>query len=280
MDVSERGGCLKFSYHFFGLAEASFLVEINNQKSATNGSILWAQYIPQSTGWTEAQIHIPKQNDHFYIVFKAHLNPKYKHIIGLDDIIYSSYPCKPLQGAKNDFESKNEIYTLDGATIATGGKPINDHTTNSAHGHFALSSSKNPSTVIASIENLTYSSTKSEYYNCLKFYYQFIAHKFDNDADSYLDVSVTNMTYVHKRIHVKEIFSENFENEWQLFLINIPITKRASTNANLTISMNTFHSTQIAIDDILIEDRPCQENYDCDFESGMFAEKFTQEKVL
>ena len=272
----ERGGCLKFGYHFFGLAKASFFVAVNNVQSDTNGTILWTRNVPQSTGWAQAQVHIPKQSSPFYVIFKAHLDPQYKDIIGLDDISYFSFPCYGIV-AKNDFESENQVYTMDGTTIATGGKPIRDHTTNSNFGHFALSSSKNPSTLKASIKNLTYSFTSSEYLNCVKFYYQFIADKSDNDVDSYLDVNVTDMVYGNKRIRLETVISDGLERQWQLLSINIPSSKRAK-DSNLTISMNTFHGTQIGIDDISVEDRACQDEYDCDFESGMFAGKFPRKK--
>ena len=267
INAAEKGGCFKFAYHFFGLSKASFFVAVNNDKNDANATILWEKNIPQSTGWAQGQVVIPKQSDKFYILFKAHLDSKYQDIVGIDDVSFSPYPCYSRVGM-NDFESLNQIYNTDGVTIATGGKPVNDHTTNTARGHFALSKDKNPSTLSVNVKNLTYSFTSSENTNCLKFYYQFIADKSSGDTESYIDVNVTDSIYNNKRIRIEPVIADGLENTWQAMVVTIPSNKRAGPDTNITFYLNAFKSTQIGIDDITVEDRFCQKIGDCDFESG------------
>lgn len=269
---TSQPGCLKFWYHFFGLEKAQFDVRVNYQATLFNAQVLWEKITPQSNNWVQGYVDVPKQSHtYIYIIFHAILTSKYHDTVGIDDITYTPGACPP--SPLVDFESGLGSWKSQGATL-TNGTPINDHTSNTNLGHYLLTKGGNQQSLItASLKNLTSIYTSSYYSYCFKMWYNFLFQANSGDSDSYIFLNVTGYRYKYsRRLSIQDAYGDGLLNKWEPLSLSIPNYKRyvryqvANQEPQMSITLYSKGSTQIAIDDLLVSDQACEDPGDCDFE--------------
>src|SRR5699024_699896 len=100
---------------------------------------------------------------------------------------------------------------------------------------------------------------------CLKFWYYMKIQTDSEDSKSYIQVGTDSRNNYREKITAKEVISEQFSDQWQEYLYSFTAQ---SNQTVVTISMNTWANTKIALDDLVLLNQPCQRIGDCDFEAG------------
>lgn len=258
--------CLNFWYHFMGIENARFDVQINSGKSAFDARTIWSKFSPQGNNWKQGYVDLSgDSNFDVYIIFKATLNAQYHDTVGLDDLSITSGKCPKTPDC--DFETDYCGWKNNGFAYMNGNNTATlDHTIGASLGRYLLLfGDKNKGTLNGSLTAIA-SIGRSSFY-CLKGWYKFI---YDNnnptDAESFLNVQSFNNPLTSLKITIQSIHNDGLVNQWIMF--SFQTYAGIFDKSGFSLTAQTFGTTKIAIDDLLLLPNMCGErNDDCDFET-------------
>ena len=191
------------------------------------------------------------------MVFEGVRGTSYRGDIAIDDITYSSNPCKQAAGYSCDFENgvcnytqaKTDVFDWtrsQGRSQSTGTGPNNDHTYGTPRGHYMYIEASSPRRRGDNAQLLTptYSSPSG---SCLNFYYNMNGIRMGT-----LNVILVQPSQSGRRLWTK---AGNQGASWQLAQVPVP----ASTSYQVMFEgiVGTGFQSDIAIDDISIKNGAC-----------------------
>lgn len=258
--------CLSFWYHFLGVENARFEVQINRGKTAFDARTIWSKVSPQGNGWKRGYVDIVGQsNSNVYILFKATLNAQYHDTVGLDDISLEYHKCPKTPDC--DFETDLCGWENTGFKRLNGNDtPTTDHTTGAALGHYLLLSGDHQKAVLNGTMPNIAPLGRDILYN-FKGWYKFVYdNNSPNDAASYIDVHSLTDPYKGFRTTIQSIHNDGLTNQWVMFSMEVVLDN--FDRSGFLVTAQTFGTTKIAIDDFLLYPGLSSHYYGgCDFET-------------
>ncbi|CAF0847412.1 unnamed protein product, partial [Rotaria sordida] len=273
--ITTRGLCLRFWYRAFGSKQGKLNL-LQRASSEQNATLVYSTQPNLDIDWREAIVYRQTLGNYQFIL-EAIVGNRLADSdnIAIDDITTNEGPC-PIQRSC-DFESQDICgYVNDpsgnfnwtryrGQTSSTSTGPPYDHTTFTKEGYYMYIETSAPRKPgdIARLISPVFPASKE--YNCLQFYY----HQYG------VDIGAFN---VYKRdvggsLNPLQIFSSqgNRFDEWHVMEINLVASKPYAIIFEGVVGKS--FSGDIAIDDVLIKERPCPLVGNCDFEHSMCTYK-------
>ncbi|CAF4185562.1 unnamed protein product, partial [Rotaria sp. Silwood2] len=273
--VTNRGLCFRFWYRAYSSQQAKLNL-LQRTSFEQNTTLIYSIRANFDIDWREAVVYRQILGNYQFI-FEGIVGNRITDSdnIAIDDITTNEGPC-PIQRFC-DFESQDICgYTYDssgnfnwtrhrGETFTTSTGPIYDHTTFTKEGYYMYIETSAPrnSGDVARLISPVFPASKE--YNCLQFYY----HQYG------VNIGALN---VYKRdvggsLSPLKIFSSqgNRFDEWHVMEVNLVPTK--PYNIIFEGVVGKSFEGDIAIDDVLIKERPCPSVGYCDFEQGMCTYK-------
>ncbi|CAF4086941.1 unnamed protein product, partial [Rotaria sordida] len=275
ISITNRGLCIRFWYRAFGSKQGklNLLQRISNQQNTT---LIYSIQLNFDMNWHEAFVYRETLGNYQFIL-EGIVGNKFTDLdnIAIDDITTNEGPCSTQKFC--DFESQDicgYVHDLSdnfnwgrhrGETNTLGTGPSYDHTTYTTEGYYMYietSAPRQPGDIARLISPVF---PASKQYNCLQFYY----HQYG------IDIGAFN---VYKRdvggsLNPLKIFSSqgNRFDEWHVMEINLLASKPYTIIFEGVVGKN--FEGDIAIDDVLIKERPCPSVGNCDFEQSMCTYK-------
>ncbi|XP_077865040.1 MAM and LDL-receptor class A domain-containing protein 2-like [Saccoglossus kowalevskii] len=257
--------CLTFWYHMFG----GRVGDLNVYVREANGleSKIWTRTGTQADEWRYGQrdLHITST---YEIIFEATRITHKRSDIAIDDLSVLEGTCPPHRGCDFEYDfcgwtnvMDDELSWLRGSngTNTEGTGPTIDHTTGTESGHFVYINTS------SAMQNHTAELTTVEFTSnidrCLRFWY----HMYGEDIGSLhvFQIDIGNP-------FIRPIWSRsgNQQDMWRRGSVPLPIE---GTGNNYKILFRGVvgdgSKGDIAMDDILVDDIPCQPEGWCDFDT-------------
>ncbi|CAF4203919.1 unnamed protein product, partial [Rotaria sordida] len=275
ISITNHGLCIRFWYRASGSKQGklNLLQRISNQQNTT---LIYSIQLNFDMNWHEAFVYRETLGNYQFIL-EGIVGNKFTDLdnIAIDDITTNEGPCSTQKFC--DFESQDicgYVHDLSdnfnwtrhrGETNSFGTGPSYDHTTYTTEGYYMYietSAPRQPGDIARLISPVF---PASKQYNCLQFYY----HQYG------IDIGAFN---VYKRdvggsLNPLKIFSSqgNRFDEWHVMEINLLASKPYTIIFEGVVG-KSFEG-DIAIDDVLIKERPCPSVGNCDFEQSMCTYK-------
>ncbi|XP_077978860.1 MAM and LDL-receptor class A domain-containing protein 1-like [Glandiceps talaboti] len=263
------GYCLQFWYHMFG----SSVGELNVYIREDNGQevMIWRRMGSQANEWRYAQRELqPSRN--YEIIFEAVRATHYRSDISLDDISVTPGLCPPHFECDFDFDfcgwsnsdNSDDFDWMRGynGTETAGTGPSIDHTTGTQTGYFAYidtSSSRSP----GDMAHLITADVTSDSEKCLRFWY----HMHGSNIGT-LNVYQRDIA----EIFVSPVWTRSGDQGEVWRRGSVPLLPKTSGNDYQVLFegiVGNGDRGDIAIDDVLIDNTPCQAEGWCSFEDDM-----------
>ncbi|XP_073714301.1 apical endosomal glycoprotein [Misgurnus anguillicaudatus] len=261
------GYCFTFWYHMFGVHAGSLKVSTYDI-SSNHKTLIWQRQGSQGNEWHMAQSHV-KLQEVYQLFIEASVG--FSGHIAIDDLLVTKGACASTEGFC-DFEEgdcgwiQQTDEDLDWIRVSDQSRksnflksrPVFDHTTNTATGHYFYMDSKPPH-VQGQKAMMTSPQFNADDTKCLQLWY-------------YMEGSGTGTLNVYQQSSNKDRFlllTQSGEQGGLWRFAQTPLTLSGS-NYRIMVEGITGQSEQgtIAFDDVQVTNYPCTPSGQCDFEAN------------
>ncbi|CAF0741650.1 unnamed protein product, partial [Brachionus calyciflorus] len=254
-------GCFTFWYHMYGLSITTLKIYARKSDGTLNEAI-WTKTGNQGNKWIQGKITTKSLTYNSFLTFEVTVTNGEKGHVALDDFSYSNSPCPVAPSSINcNFEDDlcgylsdvNLDYVWKQFNGSSTDLNITDHTVQTVYGNFLTPqkrvSTSNPTNKLARLVSVSNSTNGTK---CLGFYYNMFGND-KNKLEVILNAMPNTFTIWSKQIDTQK--------KWVKELVNFNSFTRHQ------IWFEATAEGSIALDDIEINDGPCPNYGDCNFEN-------------